>query len=1691
MDSTPNLEQMFEIEEVGTTRGGVILKVSSATTKPKLIVEDDFGKVTVTLNLRDISSIYVLDEQTVRIRKSGAMLFKLVVSFKNSSFLEQFLDAICAIRPAMDKVISWKGNRHHPPNIKFDKKQHVHMGTTLSNDDDFADSTESTASNEIEVDREASPDVAVGEQFAKRGPKTRRHRQSMIEDSDSDDDEKESDYGESEESNKLGEPEEEDSVVHHSQQKIKHTLERTLRHKRNNGEWKQLVVKRYNRFGQGESASFLLSLQRGLIQIISHVTGEMLGIYRFSELVGTIQHGYNALGLSLQIYTDGTALEEDDLVEIHPDALDDDVGDNTLTRLTGASHGGLRARSARFRARSKFSIARSTQYTHSQTKRTMVENLIFESHDDLRFISKSLKKALIGKMKVEMRRTLNNTACSIDFQGGWSIFRGGFERKRGLRTIAMNPFLGHIYLFKATAGEIITPRSRQKLGVQIVYPQQLTVKIVPKHLTRVQVDFQGIHLVSVAETSPTEIFLNGEGSFDSVDAGIQSTDENHRNDWKFVCLEKNSVLEPSSSRGSQTSPSSSRHHRSDSEGDVEFFRFSFDCRSIEEANRFMSILNSLREASEQKVMQESQTRSHGNPVFLIKRNPRSLKNVEAPCIDVKNASLLQQHAWSSIGQEWFTSDENIFIGTFNVGDAAAPRNLDTLSDWIPRSTDARSYKIIAIGLQEVSSKFDEWQKAITAYLGDTYQRAISVRMWEVVLLVYVHLDELHNINSYTAGSVKTGLRLGVGGVQLGNKGGVGIGFRWRDVPVCFISAHLSAQQHKVSERNLNYTQIMSKLHLQGTAARIDAFPLEPTLCFEHIFFFGDLNYRVELDFKQAERAVTHKNYNLLHTHDQLQHQLSEGTAFYGFKTPLPEFAPTYRWKRGRRELSNKREQPPSYTDRVLWHSHPGSKKAIVINRYFCADSIMISDHRPVGSDFTIALRHEYTWPFHPLTFPDARDKGSLEADAPSRSFAGPGISLRRLAERVSKRKGGLRAPALLRSFSPANLQQHHHHNQTPHFQESSPHQSQPTEEPAPRPFALHLEDDGGWTSKNGDFFVSPRDAMNLGAPRIKLQNVVVSLDAPEDGTQLPTWVSLCIASPILHQVEWSVAAAGTELSPDSRKRGKMVQRFAYQGTGAFQDLYYAFDPQIGMPTLKPTVFDPIYLKSQHLTIQVTQPSGKDEESLSLHHILLSSKGPEEMAEMTSSLVRSRHQPGMFGQTSIPLRHVVQAVGTMIDRYGLKNWTAKRSPTVSFSEAIIRGGLQVGRIMGEICILPPTEDARQIARRIPDHIPSPASEEAVFGSLDLRPIIRQGFIQVKYRKSYTRVSTRVFLTLHEDGRAFILSRAQRSRKLTRPSHNILAVLDMRHVKIDEHQESSFVLSECRPLGPDSLGLVTMIWAVDTRAEKMTWIEALESVRSEEPFPEEPEESEAQLTLFNKYNATLMAEPETPERIAEMPNYARKMSVQERRKKSSIFRRKSRASDAMHATAAYSIRPPPPPPPPLEEDDYLSKASMSSTPPPPADITDRRSSKYSLNSNVAEVPGEIHYENVAHDASIFNLDSQNKPQAGLSRTESVDSAAAVLTLAVAAVAHGPQRQPDEFDEDGYPRAPPPPPSPSASSSRSEHLSSESKRHSRNRFPGNRSRDSDDDSEEDSVTSSSQGNTRWTTTSIPPPSVASSQR
>ncbi|XP_066475539.1 phosphatidylinositol 3,4,5-trisphosphate 5-phosphatase 1 isoform X2 [Tiliqua scincoides] len=311
----------------------------------------------------------------------------------------------------------------------------------------------------------------------------------------------------------------------------------------------------------------------------------------------------------------------------------------------------------------------------------------------------------------------------------------------------------------------------------------------------------------------------------------------------------------------------------------------------------------------------------------------------------------------------------IFIGTWNMGDAPPPKKIsswflskgqgktrDDTADYIP-------HDIYVIGTQEDSLGEKEWQEILRQSLQEITNISFKViaihTLWNIRIVILAKPEHENRISHLCMDTVKTGIAN-----RLGNKGAVGVSFMFNGTSFGFVNSHLTSGSEKKHRRNQNYTSILRFLSLGDKKLA----PFNITHRFTHLFWLGDLNYRLELSPMEAEniiQKIKQQQYAELLNYDQLLVERREQKVFAQFEEEEITFAPTYRFERNTREnyvytkqkATGLKYNLPSWCDRVLWKSHP--LVHVVCQSYGCTSDIMTSDHSPVFATFEVAVTSQF------------------------------------------------------------------------------------------------------------------------------------------------------------------------------------------------------------------------------------------------------------------------------------------------------------------------------------------------------------------------------------------------------------------------------------------------------------------------------------------------------------------------------------------------------------------------------------------------------------------------------------------------------------------------------------------------------------------------------------------------------------
>ncbi|GMI68440.1 hypothetical protein HRI_000513300 [Hibiscus trionum] len=240
--------------------------------------------------------------------------------------------------------------------------------------------------------------------------------------------------------------------------------------------------------------------------------------------------------------------------------------------------------------------------------------------------------------------------------------------------------------------------------------------------------------------------------------------------------------------------------------------------------------------------------------------------------------------------------------------------------------------------------------------GSKYKLMASKKMVGVFISVWMKKELL---KKYRVSSVKvSSVACGIMG-YLGNKGSVSVSMSIDGTSFCFIAAHLASGEKNGDEgrRNRQVSEIFKRTSFPRSANDDDNLHPLTILGHDRIFWFGDLNYRLDLEDNLARYLIKKQDWNALQEFDQLRKEQEGGGVFEGWREGNIKFAPTYkysssncnRYSGGLPNRSGEKQRTPAWCDRILWYG-----KEVKLLCYFRSES-KFSDHRPVSALFSTQI----------------------------------------------------------------------------------------------------------------------------------------------------------------------------------------------------------------------------------------------------------------------------------------------------------------------------------------------------------------------------------------------------------------------------------------------------------------------------------------------------------------------------------------------------------------------------------------------------------------------------------------------------------------------------------------------------------------------------------------------------------------
>ena len=278
----------------------------------------------------------------------------------------------------------------------------------------------------------------------------------------------------------------------------------------------------------------------------------------------------------------------------------------------------------------------------------------------------------------------------------------------------------------------------------------------------------------------------------------------------------------------------------------------------------------------------------------------------------------------------------VWVGTFNLSGAAPPQ-FSEMSKWVPKD----KFDIYAIATQETSYQREgkDWIHYVQDFMGPGYLPLAHMELWDLHLIVMTRKKNILKITNIEGSSKATNFN-----AMCGTKGGVGIAFQYHNTSICFVACHLASRPERTALRNKNIEELVDGLQFFNNHGDF-------THEFDNVFFFGDFNYRIDMDEKEVFKCIKDGTYEVLLQNCQLNTQRRELGILHGFNEAPINFPPTYRLTRGSADYSLGQSSVPSFTDRIFVKT--ASNTHIRCLSYECCQEFHISEHLPLSASFTL------------------------------------------------------------------------------------------------------------------------------------------------------------------------------------------------------------------------------------------------------------------------------------------------------------------------------------------------------------------------------------------------------------------------------------------------------------------------------------------------------------------------------------------------------------------------------------------------------------------------------------------------------------------------------------------------------------------------------------------------------------------
>ncbi|XP_046558311.1 LOW QUALITY PROTEIN: phosphatidylinositol polyphosphate 5-phosphatase type IV-like [Haliotis rubra] len=306
-------------------------------------------------------------------------------------------------------------------------------------------------------------------------------------------------------------------------------------------------------------------------------------------------------------------------------------------------------------------------------------------------------------------------------------------------------------------------------------------------------------------------------------------------------------------------------------------------------------------------------------------------------------------------ERYFPSKEvHIFVGTWNMNEIKIVP--DNINDFLLPQTSMYVQDIYCVCTQENGLNKRDWEVKIQETLGPSHVMYHSASHGSLHLAIFIRRDLIWFCSAPEDDFVTTRAM-----TMVRTKGSIACCFSMFGSSYLFLNCHFTPDVSKKKERLNDYMKILQGIKLPKSSSMGTPRSGDSTNNFDSVFFWGDLNFRIERKKAAVEGMVDHiedqqfKNYENLLGGDQLSKFMVEGKIFQGFQEGRINFQPSYKFdpKTDQYDTSHK-SRIPSYTDRILFRCK--KKNWVQCVQYDCVMSVRHSDHKPVFGVYETCIK---------------------------------------------------------------------------------------------------------------------------------------------------------------------------------------------------------------------------------------------------------------------------------------------------------------------------------------------------------------------------------------------------------------------------------------------------------------------------------------------------------------------------------------------------------------------------------------------------------------------------------------------------------------------------------------------------------------------------------------------------------------